>query len=233
LEKLGINGGFLLAQILNFLVLFGALTFLAWRPLVRFLESRRERIAKGLEDARAAEMARANAERDAQKYLETQRTQANRMIDEGRTRGEEQAKTVLDEARHEAEDIRTRARSEAEEERNSLLGEVRTQVAQLAIAAAERVIGQSVDAGKAQAIINDFFTNVPADARNVGDDVEVTTALPLNDSEKKDVQKQIGAKNVTYHVDPSILGGLVIRAGDRVVDGSVRANLQGLAANIR
>jgi len=233
LERLGINGGFLLAQILNFLVLFGALSLMAWRPLVKFLEARRERIAKGLEDARAAELARANAERDAQKYLEQQRTQANRLIEEGRSRGEEQAKSVLDDARHEADDIRTRARAEAEEERNSVLGEVRSQVAQLAIAAAERVIGQSVDAKQSQTIINDFFTKAPAEAKNLGADVEVMTALPLSDAEKQNVQKQLGATNVVYHVDPSILGGIIVRAGDRVVDGSVRANLQGLAANIR
>ena len=38
---------------------------------------------------------------------------------------------------------------------------------------------------------------------------------------------------ITYKVDPSILGGLVVRAGERVVDGSVRSNLQGLASQMR
>ena len=233
MERLGINGGFLLAQILNFLLLFGLLAALAWRPLVRALEARRERIAKGLEDARAAEQARANAERDAQKYIEQRRAEANRLIDEGRARGEEQARAVLEDARREADDIRARARAEAEEERNAILGEVRSQVAQLAIAAAERVIGQSLDASKAQSVINNFFTAAPAEARSLGDNVEVTSALPLSDAEKSAVAKQIGAQNVTYRVDPDILGGLVLRAGDRVVDGSVRNNLQALAAQIR
>jgi F-type H+-transporting ATPase subunit b len=234
LERLGINGGFFLAQLLNFLVLFGALTLLAWRPLVRALEARREKIAKGLEDARVAETARANAEREAEKTLEQGRAQANKVVEEARMRGEEQAKSVLDDARKEAETIRTRARSEAEEERNSLLGEVRTQVAQLAMAAAERVLGQSIDQGKAQGIINDFFSAVPAEARNVsGANVDVTTALPLSKPEQDNVTKQLGAQNVNFRVDPSILGGIVVRAGDRVIDGSVRSNLQNLAAQIR
>jgi len=233
LERLGINGGFLLAQIINFLILFGALAALAWGPLVRVLESRREKIAKGLEDARAAEQARANAERDAQKYIEQRRAEANKLIEEGRSRGDEQARQVLAQAQSEAEEIRTRARQEAEEERNNALGEVRTQVAQIAIAAAERVIGQSVDSQKAQAAIGDFFSKLPADVQNLGQEVEVVTALPLNDAEKKKIQQQTGAQNVNFRVDPSILGGVILRAGDRVIDGSARSGLNGLAQQMR
>jgi len=233
LSALGINGGYLLAQILNFLIIFLAITFLAWKPLIKVLETRRETIAKGLEDARAAEQARANAERDAQKYIDQKKAEANKFVEEGRARGEEQSRTVLADANHEAEEIRVRARAEAEEERNATLGEVRSQVAQLAIAAAERVIGQSVDAGKAQTIIDNFFSEVPAEVRNLGEDVEVTSALPLSDAEQKKVTKELGAKNVSFKVDPNILGGLVLRSGERVVDASVRSNLTGLAANIR
>ena len=232
MAALGINGGLLLAQILNFLIIFVAITALAWKPLIKVLETRRETIAKGLEDARAAEQARANAERDAQKYIDQKRAEANKLVEEARSRAEEQARTVLAETNQQAEEIRVRARAEAEEERNATLGEVRSQVAQLAIAAAERVIGQSVDEKKAQTIIDNFFSEVPADVRNLGDDIEVTTALPLSDAEQAKVSKQLGAKNVTFKVDPVILGGLVLRSGERVVDASVRSNLQGLAAQI-
>ncbi|MBX3065835.1 MAG: F0F1 ATP synthase subunit B [Anaerolineae bacterium] len=231
MERLGINGGFLIAQIINFVIVFGVLS-LAWRPLVRALEARREKIAKGLEDARAAELARANAERDAQKYIDEQRTAAQRLVEEGRSRAEDQARVVLEEARREAEAIRVKARQDSEEERNASLSEVRSQVAQIAIAAAERVIGQSLDDKKSKSIINDFFTSIPAGASNLGANVEVTSAMPLNDEEKKYVAQQIGASNPNFRVDPNILGGLVIRAGDRVIDGSVRSNLGKLAASI-
>jgi F-type H+-transporting ATPase subunit b len=233
LERLGINGGYLLAQIINFLVLFAFLAIVAWRPLIRMLEQRRERIARGLEDARAAEQARANAERDAQKLIEQRRAEAGKLLDEARSRGEEQARAILDEAHRDADAIRSKARQDAEEERNALLGEVRTQVAQLAIAAAERVIGQSIDQGKAQSIIADFFSRAPEGVKNLGQNVEVVSALPLTDEEKRQISKQVGAKEVNYRVDPSILGGLILRSGDKVVDASVRSNLQGLAAQMR
>ena len=76
------------------------------------------------------------------------------LVDEARARGEEQAKAVIDDANREAADIRARARRDAEEERNAQLGEVRSQVAQLAIAAAQRVIGETlVDEQSARAIV--------------------------------------------------------------------------------
>jgi F-type H+-transporting ATPase subunit b len=232
-ERLGINGGFLLAQLFNFGIIFLLLTVLAWRPLIRALEARRERIAKGLEDARAAEQARANAERDAQKLIDQRRAEANKLVEEARARGDEQGKLIIEEARAEAEDIRTKARQDAEEERNALLADVRTQIAQLAIAAAERVVRQSLDEKRAQAIVADFFSRVPDGVQGLGDSIEVVSALPLSDSEKKQVASQTGANDINYRVDPSILGGLVLRSGDRVVDASVRNNLQGLASQIR
>lgn len=231
MEKLGINGGFLLAQILNFLIIV-ALVSLAWKPLVSVLEARRERIAKGLEDARAAEQARANAEREAQKYIEAQRAEASKMVEEGRARGEEQARAVLDEARREAEAIRVKARQDAEEERNAVLAEIRTQVGQIAIAAAERVINQSLDEQRAQAIVGEFFSKVPDQVSNLGNEIEVTSALPLTEEEQAQVSHATGAENIHYRVDPSILGGLVLRAGEKVVDGSVRSNLSKLGAQV-
>ena len=233
---LGINGGFLLAQILNFLVIFLVVALIAWKPLIRVLEARRERIAKGLEDARVAEQARANAERDAQKLIEQRRIEADKLVEEGQRRGEEEARAVIEAANREAETIRVRALQDADEKRTALLGEVRSQVVELAIAAAQRVIGDSlVDRDNARAIIGDFFAKAPAETQDLGQSgqsVEVTSALPLTDAEKSDIQARIGAEEVAYRVDPSILGGLILRAGEKVVDASVRTNLQALAVQM-
>jgi F0F1-type ATP synthase delta subunit len=54
----------------------------------------------------------------------------------------------------------------------------------------------------------------------------------LTDDEKKDVEKKLGGSVAEWRVDPSILGGIIVRAGDKVVDGSVRANMTSLAASL-
>lgn len=232
LTPLGINNGFLLAQIINFLAIFGFLTWVLWRPLTNMLDSRAAKIQKGLEDAAAAANARRNAEAEAEKILAQARSEAQLVIEEARGRGDDVAKGIEREARAEADKIRADARSRAEDERNQQLAGLRGQVAAIAIAAAQRLIGDSLDQKRQQALIDDFFSKVPAGAKSMSGRVEVVSAMPLNDAEQNKVKKEIGTDNATFVVDPSILGGLIIRAEDRVVDGSVRSGLNDLAGRL-
>jgi F-type H+-transporting ATPase subunit b len=67
---------------------------------------------------------------------------------------------------------------------------------------------------------------------------EVTSALPLSPSEEDSVKLNLssslkGAATVSFKVDPSILGGLIVRVGDHVIDGSVSGQLQGLRQSLQ
>ncbi len=226
LAALGINLGLLISQLVNFGVIFFILTRILWNPLTNHLEARSAKIQKGLEDAAAAANARRNAEAEAEKILAQARVEANQLVEQGRARGEEMSRSVEAEARTAADRVRTEARSAAAAERDVELAGMRGQVANIGVAIAQRLIGDSLaDKAKQQTLINDFFTRVPADARNLSGDVEVVSAMPLDEGEQKNVRSQLSGANVTFTVDPSILGGLIIRAGDRVVDGSIRRSL--------
>jgi F-type H+-transporting ATPase subunit b len=117
-------------------------------------------------------------------------------------------------------------------------------VAALSIAATQKLVGDALDDKRQHALIDEFFSGVKAGkvvimegAGVTGQSAEVTSALPLTSAEqdtvKKDVLAKSGAAAVTFRVDPSILGGLVIRVGDKVLDGSVAGKLEGLRANLR
>jgi F-type H+-transporting ATPase subunit b len=224
-EALGINLGYLLVQIIAFIVIYVLLTRFVYSPLISVLKDRRTRIEKGLEDAEKAANARLNAEAEAEKILQQARSEAQGIVDEARSRGEDVAKQVEQEARAEADKIRRDARDAAVEERNTQLAGLRSQVAAISIAVSQQLIGEALDEKKQQALVNDFFAKVPAEAKSLSGDVTVVSAMPLSDSEQAKAKKEIGADNVTFQVDPAILGGLVVRSGDRVVDGSVRSGL--------
>lgn len=232
LVPLGINQGFLIAQIINFLLIFGLLAVFLWRPLMNMLDTRSAEIAKGLEDAAAAANARRNAEAEAEKILAQARVEAAQIVEEGRSRVEEVAKAIEAEARDDAERIRTEGRAEAQAARNSELANLRGQVTAISVAVAQRLIGEALDAKRQQALIDDFFTKVPAEARSLTGTVEVVSAMPLSEAEQNKIKKEVGASDVNFVVEPNILGGLVIRAGDRVVDGSVRRSLTDLAGRL-
>ncbi len=232
LGALGINGGFLLAQWVNFGLIFVALTALLWRPILNHLDARSAKIKQGIEDAAAAANARRNAEAEAEKILAQAQKEVSLKVGEGQARAEEVGAQVEAEARRQAEKILADARAASTVARDAELAGLRGQVTAIAVAISQRLLGETIDAKRQQKLVSEFLTTVPADAKNLTGAVEVVSAMPLEEAEKGSVKSAIGAQDVTFSVDPSILGGLVIRAGSRVIDGSVKNNLNALASRL-
>ncbi|HEX5809901.1 MAG TPA: F0F1 ATP synthase subunit B [Anaerolineales bacterium] len=244
MEALGINLGLLIVQIIAFIIVFLTLNAWVYQPMLNMMESRKQKIAQGLEDARVAAEARANAEKEAAKIITEAQTEASKIVREATERASLAGQDVKAAAEAEAAKAREAAIAEAEVERNRILGDLRSQVAGLAIAAANKLVGESLDEKRQRALLDEFFSGVKSgklivlDGENFqGESAQVTSALPLSadeqESVKRDVLSKAGAKQVTFRVDPSILGGLVIRVGDKVLDSSVAGRLEGLRQNLR
>ena len=244
MEQLGINLGLLIVQIIAFIIVFLTLNAWVYGPMLNMMESRKQKIAQGLEDARVAAEARANAEKEAAKIVTDAQTEASKIVREATERAAVAGQDVRSAAEAEAAKAREAAIAGAEVERNRILGDLRSQVASLAIAAANKLVGESLDEKRQRALLDEFFSGVKSgklvvmnDADFKGDSAQVTSALPLSQDEqesvKRDVLAKAGAKDVAFRVDPSILGGLVIRVGDKVLDSSVAGKLEGLRQSLR
>ena len=69
-------------------------------------------------------------------------------------------------------------------------------------------------------------------------DVEVVSAYPLTEAESEHLASVLRNKyekevTLTSRVDPNLLGGAIIRAGDTVIDGSVRGKLEKLGESLQ
>ncbi|MBE0671305.1 MAG: F0F1 ATP synthase subunit B [Anaerolineales bacterium] len=238
MEQLGINLGLLIVQIIAFIIVFLTLNAWVYKPMLDMMESRKQKIAQGLEDARVAAEARANAEKEAAKVLAEAQAEASKVVREATERAASAGKDVKAAAEAEASKAREAAMAEAELERNRILGDLRGQVAALAIAAANKLVGEALDEKKQHALIDEFFSGVKGGkvvvAENLtGDSAVVTSALPLTSQEQDTVKKSVTVKEISFKVDPSILGGLVIKVGDKVLDGSVAGKLEGLRQTLK
>jgi F-type H+-transporting ATPase subunit b len=238
MEALGINFGLLIVQIIAFAIVFLTLNAWVYKPMLDMMESRKQKIAQGLEDARVASEARANAEKEAAKVLAEAQAEAGKIVREATERAASAGKDVKAAAEAEAVKAREAAMAEAELERNRILGDLRGQVAALAIAAANKLVGETLDEKKQRVLIDEFFSGVKGGKVVVadgltGDLAEVTSALPLTSDEQNSVKKSVSVKEVSFKVDPSILGGLVIKVGDKVLDGSVAGKLEGLRQTLK
>jgi F-type H+-transporting ATPase subunit b len=244
LDALGLNLGYLLVQVFNFLIVFLVLRAWVFIPIMGLLERRRKAIAQGLEDARIAAEARANAEKEATEIVAQAQSEGAQKVREATERADVAGSEVLAKAEADAAKIRADASVEAAQERDRLLSDVRGQVAALAIAATQKLVGESLDEKRQHALIDEFFSGVKSgkvvvleEASASGASAEITSALPLTDEEKEMVRQEIfaktGSQTVTFRVDPSIMGGLVVKVGDKVLDGSVAGQLDVLRQSLR
>jgi len=244
MEALGINLGLLIVQIIAFIIVFLTLNAWVYQPMLNMMESRKQKIAQGLEDARVAAEARADAEKEATKIVSDAQTEASQIVREATERAALAGQDVKATAEAEAARAREAAIAEAEVERNRILGDLRSQVASLAIAAANKLVGETLDEKKQRSLLDEFFSGVKSgqvvvldSADFKGESAQVTSALPLTTEEeacvREDILARAGAKEISFRVDPAILGGLVIRVGDKVLDSSVAGKLEGLRQNLR
>jgi F-type H+-transporting ATPase subunit b len=243
MEALGINLGFFIFQVLNFSIVVVLLYAWAYKPIINALKKREETIAKSLEDARVAAEARENAEEEARQIIAQAQAEAAEKVREATERAEEAGRGVQATAEAEAAKAREDALAEAEQERDSILSDMRGQVAALAMAAAQKLVGEALDESRQRALIDDFFSGVKdgrvvvlEDIEASGASAEIVSALPLTDAEqasvRQDITAKLGSQTVTFRVDPNILGGLVIKVGDKVVDGSVAGQLDALRQHL-
>jgi F-type H+-transporting ATPase subunit b len=245
LSNLGINPIYLLSQIVTFGLLAFLLSKLLYNPILNVLEARRERIAKGLEDARAAEEARAQADEETSRIIEEARKRGQQVVAEANASAEQVRSNIEAQAEEERRRILAQARQDAEAERNQVLSEMREQLGALAIAAAERILDTELDPGRQNELVRRFFSGIQSgqvrvlegQARLGGERAVVTTAVPLNQKEKELYEAALKAQLGTdaaadFKTDPSILGGVIIRVGDQVIDDSVAAKLEGMKTRL-
>lgn len=234
MEALGINLGYLLIQIFSFLILLLALKGWLYTPILNVLEERKAKIAKGLEDARQAAIARDNADAEARKILDAARAEAARIRSEAAVQAEETARAIEARAHEEAREIVASAQEDAEAERNRILADLRSQVASIAIAAANKLVGEALDERRQHELIADFFARVPAGISTDGaNTAQVTSAVPLTEAEQAQIKQTLNVDTVNFKVDPGILGGLIIRVGDQVVDNSIASRMNAMRESLR
>ena len=236
LGAMGINGPFLISQIVNFLVLFGLMTVLLWKPAKKRLDERRAMLEKQVEDTEAAAKVREDIGKEREAVLAEAKKEAEKIVAQSQDRVE----SIKAEASEEAKKIIQKAQEDAKEEEGRVLKGVRDQVAILAIAAAQKLLGEALDEKRQKVLVDEFFSSVKAGKVVVlegekfeGKSAVITSALPLTDKEKQVLEKDIlkrtaGEPEITFAVDPDLLGGLTIRIDDKMYDHSVSAQLSGM-----
>ena len=155
-----------LAELIAAAIAFGIIFFLIWRwvlPRVNtLLEERRQQIQGQLE---SAEQTRQQAEHELSDYraqLANAREEGNRIIEEARKTADQLRRDVQANAEQEAQNTVARAQEEIRAERDRVFNELRSQVAELAVDLAGRVVGKELDGKAHEQLIDDYIEQVAA-----------------------------------------------------------------------
>lgn len=147
MESLGLHLPSLLVYLVNFSLLLGLLYLVAYKPILRLMDQRADKIRESLEAADRAREEAAASQADTQRQINEARVEGQRLIDQAREVAERYRTEEGERARQEAETFVTRAGEDIQRERDAAIQEVRGHFADLAMTAAERVIGRSLDRG--------------------------------------------------------------------------------------
>jgi F-type H+-transporting ATPase subunit b len=154
-------------QINLFWVILNAGTFILFLVLAnglfgstlsRMLRERRERIAQGLEDAEQARTDRANAEKERTETLAEARRESREILERAQKVAQESRDADIAATKAELERLRERATSEIEAEKTRAIADLRAEVADLALAAAAKVVGASMTGATQRRLVEDFLS---------------------------------------------------------------------------
>lgn len=162
IDALGFNLPALIAQIINFALLLIIFRLLLYKPLLRVLDERKQRIQEGLEASDEAKRRLSETEQEVAKELDKARQEGQGLITQAQqisARVQEEARQA---ARAEAEQLLERARGEFELEKNNAIAALRQEFAGLTISAAERVIKEELDREKHRRLIEEVLTEAPS-----------------------------------------------------------------------
>ena len=142
----GVDWPHLGAQIVSFGIVCGVLYLLAYKPILRMLEARRQQIASGLANAEKikAELARIEAER--QTVLMKADAEGKRLIEEARAAAARVQAQETQKAIAAAEQIMIRAREATERDRAQMLTELKREVGRLVVQTTATVTGKVLTA---------------------------------------------------------------------------------------
>ena len=157
IAALGFNLPGLVAQLVNFLILLIVLRLFLYRPLLRILDQRRERIQEGLSRAKQAAEQASASEDEARRVMEKARAEGREAVQASQEAAARLRQELEDRARQDAEQIVVRARQEVQAERDRAIQQLHQEFADLTIIAAERVIGQSLDRAAHQRLIDEVL----------------------------------------------------------------------------
>jgi len=158
MDALGINLFALIAQLVAFFILLFVLWKFAFPPLMKTLDERQNTIREGVQNAERASQQLKDAEKRVEALMNEARLESQKVIASATQAAERLKADIEHQAQQRGREIEAQAAKRIEQQIAQAKAELRAHVADLSIAAAERVIGQSLDTATNRRLVDEFVS---------------------------------------------------------------------------
>ena len=157
LAKFGIEWKLLLAQIVNFVILFLLLKKFLYKPLINLMNNRRQKIVEGLEKAKRGEEEFQKIQELRERELAKIQKEAEIIIQKAKEIGDKKQQEILKEAEEKTKKIIEIGKGMIEIEKEKMLKEVRQDIADLVVTATGKILEEKMDKGREKEMINEVI----------------------------------------------------------------------------
>ncbi|MFA5134396.1 MAG: F0F1 ATP synthase subunit B [Patescibacteria group bacterium] len=145
----------LIAQVINFGIVLGVLWYFALKPLMKVMQKRSNDIDKSLKQAKEIEQKLSEAEQSKEKIIIEAKQEAQIIMEQTNKQAEAVKGEKLAQTRAEMDKLAAKARADLQAEKEKMLAEAKVSVADLVVAAAEKVIKKNVDTETNRKLVED------------------------------------------------------------------------------
>ena len=155
------NPGLIVWTIISFLVLLIVLAKYAWKPILKMLGDREGQIRAALEQAERARIEAAEMMKQNEKNLARAAEEYQKMIREGRALAEKMKDEIVTKAKQQADQQIKQAAEEIQRNVEAAKLQLRTEIADLAIQATEKILEETLDEKRQKKITDSVINKLP------------------------------------------------------------------------
>ncbi|MCK5491015.1 MAG: F0F1 ATP synthase subunit B [Candidatus Pacebacteria bacterium] len=159
-EKLGLDPKLLVAQAVNFVLLLVILQKIGYKPILKMLSDRTEKIEKSLIQAKKIEEELRNTEETKIAEIKKAKLESQEIIKEANELAEKKSLEMVERTKVKAQEIVISAKHEIQAEKESSIAEAKKEIAEISIQIAKKIIGNNFDEGKEKDAVNDILVKI-------------------------------------------------------------------------
>ncbi|MBI2411133.1 MAG: F0F1 ATP synthase subunit B [Candidatus Kerfeldbacteria bacterium] len=160
IKAFGLDYKLLLANLINFVILFFILKKILYTPLLNFINDRTKKIEEGVRNAQEAQHVLKVAQQKHEHTLIDARKEASEIIEKAKSAAEAQANSMIERTKKETADLFEKAKLDIDQERKQMMQSAKKEIASAVIMVAEKVLRERITPEKETTMLNENLNDL-------------------------------------------------------------------------